>query len=112
MNTPDEVVQQRLAEGLDVTGQVAAGVYGDPAGASAPPAELDLSKAAPTNADVDALRERLAAMEAAQAAAAAAAAPAPEEADPNAEPALGGSVAADVREAIHKLHERLVAGGL
>ena len=106
MSTPDEIIAQRLADGLDVTGTVAAGVYGDLAGASAPPAEIDLSKAAPSSVDTDALLARLAALEAAQAAAAPVAAV---EAPPDKTPVLSGSVAADVRAAVQALHERLVA---
>lgn len=104
MSTPDEIVQQQLAQGLEVTGEVVAGVYGDPAGASAPPWMPDLSAAAPVASDVDELRARLASLEAVQQAAA----PPPPE-PPDLTPVLSSSVASDVREAFQKLHERILA---
>jgi hypothetical protein len=104
VSTPDEIVKQQLADGLEVTGEVAAGVYGDPAGAAAPAADLDLSKAAPAAADVDELRARLASLEAVQQAAA----PPPPE-PPDLTPVLSPTVASDVREAFQRLHERILA---
>lgn len=47
----------------------AAGIYGDLAGASAPPVPLDVAAAQPAEADVAALLERIAALEEAQRAA-------------------------------------------
>jgi hypothetical protein len=104
VSTPDEIVRQQLADGLEVTGEVSAGVYGDPAGASAPPWEPDLAPAAPAVADVDELRARLASLEAVQQAAA----PPPPE-PPDLTPVLSSSVASDVREAFQRLHERILA---
>jgi hypothetical protein len=106
VSTPDEVIQQRLADGLNVIGAPDPAVFGDPVGAAAPPADFDLSKAQPTVADVDALRARLEAMEAAQAAAAPPVVP---DAPVDRTPSLSGSVASDVREAIQSLHERIEA---
>jgi hypothetical protein len=105
MTTPDEIVQRQLAEGFNVTGEVAAPIYGDQARADHPPAEIDLSKATPANPDIEALKQRLAAMEAAQAAAAQ---PAPAEPADNT-PVLSANVPADLREAIQAIHERLAA---
>ena len=110
MSTPEQMqehVTQQLADGLDVTGTVQAGIYGDPAGASAPPAELDLSKATPTVADVEALRERLAAMEAAQAAAAV-----PPEPEPDNTLRLDANAPSFLHELVAKIEARLQAGGL
>jgi hypothetical protein len=106
MSTPDEVVAARLADGLDVAGQTEAGVYGDPAGAGAPPAVMDLSAATAAATDIDALRARLASLEAAQAAAVV---PPSEPEAPDLTPVLSGSTGSDVRAAFQSLHERLVA---
>jgi hypothetical protein len=103
VSTPDEIVQQQLAQGLEVTGEVPE-AFGDPAGASAPAANLDLSKASPAAADVDELRARLASLEAVQQAAA----PPPPD-PPDLTPVLSSSVASDVREAFQRLHERIAA---
>jgi hypothetical protein len=109
VSTPDEIVQQQLAEGLDVTGTAAAGMYGEASELSPPPPDMDLSKAVPAEADINALRARLAALEAAQQAAAEAAASPPEPEAPDLTPVLSSSVASDVREAFQKLHERITA---
>lgn len=105
MSTPDEALRQQLAEGLNVTGEVQAGVYGDPAGATAPPAELDISKAKPVEVDSAALLARLAKLEAA----AAAAAPPVVEVPVDRTPQISSTVASDVREAFQQLHDRLAA---
>jgi hypothetical protein len=109
VSTPDEIVQQQLAAGLDVTGTAAAGMYGEASEVSPPPPDMDLSAAVPAEADIDALRARLAALEAAQQEAAAKAAPAPEPEVPDLTPVLSSSVASDVREAFQRLHERILA---
>jgi hypothetical protein len=79
----DAAVQAQLAEqAATVTGNpAAAGVYGDPAGASAPPAPLDLSRAAPTVVDVEALAKQFAELQAKVQAAEDAANPPPAEPD-------------------------------
>jgi hypothetical protein len=108
VGTPDEIIREQLADGLEVTGSSNPGIYGDPAGANAPPSVMDLAAAAPTTADIDAMRARLASLEQAQADAAAAAAPPEPEGPPDLTPVLSSSVASDIREAFQQLHERIL----
>jgi hypothetical protein len=106
VGTPDEIIRGRLADGLEVTGSSNPGIYGDPAGADAPSAVMDLSAASPAAADIEALRARLASLEAAQAAAAPE--PDPEPEAPDLTPVLSSSAPSDVREAFQNLHERVL----
>ena len=82
------------------------------AGLSAAPevVEPDLSAATPAVADVDDLQAQIAELQAKQAeliAAQAPPAPEPEQPPHNPEPQLSEGVAADVKGAVHALHERL-----
>jgi hypothetical protein len=63
-----EAARQLLAEQAQtVTGADSAGIYGDPAGASQPSGQvMDMSAAVPATTDVEALMERIRALEAAQ----------------------------------------------
>jgi hypothetical protein len=108
MSTPDDIIRDQLADGLEVMGTSNPGIYGDPAGANAPPARMNLAAASPDAADIDALRARLASLEQAQAAAQAAAQPAEPEGPPDLTPVLSNSVASDIREAFQQLHERIL----
>lgn len=110
MSTPDDIIRDQLADGLEVMGTSNPGIYGDPAGAgaNAPPARMNLAAASPDAADIDALRARLASLEQAQAAAQAAAQPAEPEGPPDLTPVLSSSVASDIREAFQQLHERIL----
>ena len=99
----DQLAQQSAA----VTGTPSAGIYGDPAGASAPPERLDLSAAAPTSVDVKALLARVEAMEAAREAERVAALPVPDE-PPDLTPVLHGAVSGEMRAALMGLHARLL----
>jgi hypothetical protein len=117
MSTPDEAVQAQLAEQAQaVTGNpAAAGIYGDPAGASAAPQPIDLSQAAPTNVDTAALLARLEQLEAANAQAAAdkaaaeeAAKPAPVEPDYNSL-SVSGAVSAELHHVLDKIDRRFRA---
>jgi hypothetical protein len=105
----DQAVREQLAnQAQAVTGVPSAGVYGDPAGASQPAQQIDLSKAAPTSADVADLLARVQAMEAAQEAARRAAEPAPLE-PPDLTPRLSGSASAELHSAFAGIHDRIVA---
>jgi hypothetical protein len=109
VSSPDEIIAQRLAAGLDVTGEVPPEITGgDPAGANAPSVPFDMTGATAAAADIDALRARLADLEAAQAAAAPPA-PEPEPEPADLTPVLSSSVASDVREAFQRIHERIAA---
>ena len=110
MSTPDPATDSAVREQLGqqaqaVTGTPSAGIYGDPAGASAPPQPLDLSGAAPTSADVKALLERIEKMEADREAERVAALPAPEE-PPDLTPRLGNA-SGELQAALLGLHARL-----
>jgi len=77
----DQAVRDQLAQqAVTVQGSPAAGVYGDPAGASRPAEPADISDARPAAIDGEELLARLRELEARAAAQDAAAAPALEEA--------------------------------
>jgi hypothetical protein len=105
--SPEEALaaaRAKLAEQAgSVTGTPSAGIYGDQAGAQAPPVPLDVSAARPADVDTAALLERIAALEAAQQAAAP---PPPEPMD--ARPQFYGAVSAEVQYALANVHARLV----
>ena len=108
VDTDSAVREQLGAQAASVTGNpAAAGVYGDPAGASAPPAQMDLSAAAPTSADVKALLERIEKMEAEREAERLAAEPAPLE-PPDETPRLSNG-SAEIQHWLQRLHERIAA---
>jgi hypothetical protein len=117
MSTPDEAVQAQLAEQAQtVTGNpAAAGIYGDPAGASAAPQPIDLSNAAPTSVDTAALLARLEQLEAANAQAAADRAAAEEAAKPEpVEPdyynlSVSGAVSSELHNVIDAIDRRFKA---
>lgn len=96
MSTPDEAVQATLAE------QAAAATPLDAV------AELDLSAAVPSAADVDALRAKLAEAEAARAAAAAQAEQEAEAEAARQAPQVTGA-SGELKAALENLHDRLVA---
>ncbi|HWM96718.1 MAG TPA: hypothetical protein VNO54_06640 [Streptosporangiaceae bacterium] len=105
----DAAVRAHLAaQPAAVTGTPSAGVYGDQAGAQAPPVPLDLSAAAPTSADVKALLARIEKMETDREAERVAALPVPDE-PPDLTPILHGAASGELRAALAGLHARLVA---
>jgi hypothetical protein len=111
MTTPDAAVQAQLAaQATGVTGQPSAGIYGDPAGAQAPAAAVDMvaAGAAPVAVDAAALLARVQQLEADAAAARPAVVPyvPPKASDLVAH--LGGSLA----HAFQLIENRLDAGGL
>ena len=105
----DAAVQASLAEQAQaVTGNpAAAGVYGDPAGASAPPQPLDLSSAKAMSVDAAELLARIQELEAKASAAEAAANPPPEPPDNSLR--ADGNAPAWLAELVGKIEARLAA---
>ena len=105
----DAAVQAQLAEqAAAATGNpAAAGIYGDPAGASQPPQQMDLSAAKAVVADADALLARILDLEAKQAAAEAAANPPPEA--PDSKLYVDSNAPGWMHSLVAKLEDRLAA---
>jgi hypothetical protein len=113
MTTPidpaaDAAIRVQMAEQAQtVTGTPSAGVYGDVAGAEAPPQQMDLSAAKAVVTDAEALLKRIQELEARQQAAEDAANPPPPE--PDTKLYVDGNAPGWLHALVAKLEDRLSA---